>query len=163
MPKLTTRIAVPIISVGIFAIIVFVAISYQQLPPGFYIVISLLVVFIFSFGLAAGQNFSSPIKKILDTEIEISKGNLFSRVNLETKDEFAELASALNKIAEELEISRLREMNMEKTVGIKVKAKTQELEETINALEQKVKNRTIELERLIAESNRFKEMPKNKT
>jgi hypothetical protein len=39
-------------------------------------------------------------------------------------------------------------------VAVKVKAKTQELEETISALEQKVRNRTIELERLIGEPNK---------
>ena len=162
MPQLTTKIAIPIIFVGIFAIAVFMAIGYDQLQPNGYAVILLLLVFIFFFGLAAGQSVASPVKKLLDTEREISSGNLFSRVNLETSDELSELAGALNKIAEELEISRLREMNMEKTVGIKVKAKTQELEETINALEQKVKNRTIELERLIEESNKLRGAVKEK-
>jgi dynactin complex subunit len=45
--------------------------------------------------------------------------------------------------------------NAEKSVSIKVQAKTKELEETINALEQKVKNRTIEMQRLSEELNRF--------
>jgi len=117
---------------------------------------------VFFFGLAIGQNLSSPLKKLLDKAVELSKGNLSSRVYLETKDEFSELANIFNKIAEELEASRDQEANAEKFVGIKVQARTQELEETINALEQKVKNRTIELERLIEESSRLQKVVEDK-
>lgn len=162
MSKLSTKITIPIILVGIIAIIAFVSVGYQNIQPIFYIITSILVVFVFFFGLAAGQNFSSPVKKLLDKATELSKGNLSSRVYLETKDELSELANAFNKIAEDLELSHMQEINTEKSVGIKVQAKTQELEETINALEQKVKNRTIELERLLAESNKMQENLKNK-
>jgi len=41
---------------------------------------------------------------------------------------------------------------IEKSVDIKAKARTQALEETMNALEQKVRNRTLELEKILAES-----------
>jgi len=162
MPTRTTKIAVPIILTGIFAITVFLAINYEQLQPSFYIVIFFLIIFVFFFGLATGQNLSSPLKKLLDKATELSKGDLSSRVYLETKDELSELANIFNKIAEELQVSHDQEANVEKSVGIKVKAKTQELEEIISALEQKVKNRTIELERLIKESDRLQETVKNK-
>lgn len=163
MSKLTTKIAIPIILAGIFAIIVLMSIGYEQSVPGFYIIILLLVIFVFFFGLAIGQNLSSPVKKILDRAIELSRGNLSSRVYIESKDELSELANVFNKLAEELRISHEQEANTEKSVGIKVKARTQELEETIDALEQKVKNRTIELERLIKESNKLQEDVKNKS
>jgi len=162
MSKLTSKIAIPIILVGAFAIVVFLAVGYDQLSLSFYIIISLLAVYVFFFGLAVGQNLASPVKKILNNATELSEGNLSSRVYLETKDELSELARVFNKIAEELEISRDQESNTEKSVGIKVKARTKELEETINALEQKVKNRTIELERLIKESSRLQEDAKNR-
>ena len=42
MSKLTSRIAVPIILVGVFAIVVFIAIGYEQLEPDFYILVSCL-------------------------------------------------------------------------------------------------------------------------
>jgi len=141
---------------------VFIAIDYDRLDASFYIILLLLVIYVFFFGLATGQNLSSPIKKLLDKATELSKGNLSSRVYLETKDEFSDLANTFNKIAEELEVSHEQEANAEKSVGIKVKARTKELEETIDALEQKVKNRTIELERLIEESNRLQAEVKNK-
>jgi nitrate/nitrite-specific signal transduction histidine kinase len=149
MNKLTSKIAVPIILVGIFAVAIFIALDYQRMDIGFYIVILIFSVYIFSFGFAAGQNITSPLKQLLDRATELSKGNLSSRVYLETKDEFAELAKVFNQIAEELQASQERGENVEKSVGIKVQARTQDLQEIINALEQKVKNRTIELERLI--------------
>jgi len=162
MAKLTTKVAIPIILAGLFTIAVFIALSYEQLEPSFYVVILFLAIYVFFFGFATGQSFSSPIKKLLDRATELSKGNLSSRVYLETKDELSELARVFNKIAEELETSHLQEENTEKSVGIKVKVRTEELEETINALEQKVKNRTIELERLIEESKKLQETVKNK-
>ncbi len=162
MSKLTSKIAVPIISVGIFAIVVFIAVGYDKLNLSFYIVILLLAIFVFFFGLAVGQNLASPIRKILDRATDLSEGKLSSRVYIETKDELSELAKVFNKIAEELEANQEQGLNAEKSVGIKVKARTKELEETINALEQKVKNRTIELERLVEESTKLQEDAKDK-
>ncbi len=149
MSKLTSKIAVPIILAGIFAIAVFAALNYERLDLSFYIVILIFSVYVFSFGFATGQSLVSPLKQLLDRATELSKGNLSSRVYLETKDEFAELARVFNQIAEELQASREQGENVEKSVGIKVQARTQDLQEIINALEQKVKNRTIELERLV--------------
>ena len=162
MAKLTTKIAIPIILAGIFAIAVFLAVDFEQLNPSFYVIILFFAVYIFFFGLAIGQNLSSPVKKLLDRAVELRKGNLSSRVYLESKDELSDLAEVLNQIAEELELSQEQEANTEKSIGIKVKARTQELEETINALEQKVKNRSIELERVTEEINKLKESVKNK-
>ena len=162
MPRLTTKIALPIILSGVFAITIFMALDYDQLNSGFYFIILFLVIFVFFFGLDMGQNFSSPIRKLLDKATELSKGNLSSRVYLETKDELAELANAFNKIAEELEASHEQQQNTAKSVSIKVKARTQELEETISALEQKVKNRTLELEKLIEDAKKVQEAAKAK-
>ena len=153
MNKLTSKIALPIILAGIFAITIFIALDYNKLDTGFYVVLSFLTVFIFFFGYATGQEFSSPVRKLLERAKELSKGNLDSRIYLETKDELAELARVFNQIAEELETSRAQEESAEKSVGIKVQARTQELQETINALEQKIKNRTVELERKMGEAD----------
>ena len=162
MAKLKTKIAVPIILVGGFAIAVLVSIGYAQPGPSFYVVVLFFVIFMFFFGIAVGQNLTSPLKKLLDRAIELSKGNLSSRVYLETKDEFSELANTFNKIAEELQESHEQGANIEKSVGIQVRARTQELEETINALEQKVKNRTIELGKLTEELNKLRAEISNK-
>ena len=162
MPKLTIKIAFPIILAGVFAIIIFLAMDYEQLQPSFYIIFFFFVVYIFSFGLATGQSLTTPVKKLLKNAKELSEGNLSSRVYLESKDEFSELAKAFNKIAENLEESQLQEKNTEKVVSIKVKARTKDLEEMIGALEQKVKNRTIELERMMEKLDRLQEELRNK-
>ena len=162
MAKFTTKIFIPIFLVGVFAIVVFLAIGLDKMDPGFFVIVLFFALYVFFFGISVGHNLASPMKKLLDKAVQLSKGNLSSRVYLETKDEFSELAATFNKIAEELEASQAQGANAQKSVGIKVKARTQELEETINALEQKVRNRTVELERLIEQSNKLQEDARNK-
>lgn len=159
--NLTLKIAIPIILVGIFAIIVFSAAGYVRLEPAFYIIVLFFSIYVFFFGISIGQNLTTPVRKILDEATQLSRGNLSSRVYLETKDELSELAKVFNKIAEELQASREQQDNVEKSVNIKVKARTKEFEETIGALDQKVKNRTIELERLTQEIKKLQEAIKN--
>lgn len=152
----------PVILVGIFAIVVFIATDYEKVEPSFFIIIIILTIYVFFFGLAIGREIAWPVKQLLGKATELSEGKLSSRVYLETKDELAELARIFNKLAEELQASHAQEANMENSVNIKVKARTKDLEETINSLEQKVKNRTIELERLIKEYSKLQEDVKNK-
>ncbi len=162
MPSVTSKIATPMILAGIFIMVVFVAANYEVIGINFYIVFALVLVYVFFFGFAIGQNFSLPLKKLLRRANELSQGNLKTRVYLENKDEIGELARVFNKIADNLEQSHTETEETERSVDVRVKAKTEALEETINALEQKVKNRTIELERANAEIERFKQQPKKK-
>ena len=162
MSKLSSKISVPIILAGIFAITIFIAVDYDKLDFKFYIILFLLTVFMFFFGFATGQNISSPVKKLLDRANDLKNGNLSSRVYLETKDELAEQAKAFNQIAEEMESSKSLEEKTEKSVDIKVRARTQELNDTIDALEQKVKNRTVEHNRLMAEAQKLQQQTKAK-
>jgi len=157
MAKITTKIAVPIVLAVVFALTAFIAVNYQNLTVSIYIVIGLVIVCVFFFGLAMGQSLSSPVKKILDNALKLSRGDLSSRVYVETKDELSELASTFNTIAQELQESYERNTGADKSLDIKVKARTRDLEETIDALEQKVRNRTIELEKLILESAKMQE------
>jgi methyl-accepting chemotaxis protein len=162
MSKLAVKVATPIILAGVFAITIFIALDYERLGLSFFIVLLLLTLFVFFFGFAIGQNFSSPIKKLLERATELSRGNLSSRAYIETKDELSQLAKVFNEIAEELEQSRCQEQSAEKSVDLKVRARTQALEETINALEQKVRNRTIEQERLLSETQKLQQQTKTK-
>ena len=160
--KLTFKIASPVVLAGFFIIVVFMALHPTQFDLTFYIVLSLLGVFIFFYGFASGQRVTLPVRKLLKKAIELSRGDLKTRFYLEAKDEFGELAGIFNKIAEELEANQAQKENTEQSVNIKVRAKTQQLEETIDALEQKVKNRTIELERFIQESEKLQQEAKTK-
>jgi len=153
MNKLTKKITIPIVLASFFSIAVFVALNYSNLGVSFYVILLFLVIYIFSFGFSIGENFSSPVKKLLEKTTELSKGNLSSRVYLETKDELSELAEVINKIAEELEESHVDGEMIEKSADVKAMARTQSLEDTINALEQKVRNRTAEFEKIMGESS----------
>lgn len=156
MFSISFKVAYPIVIAGLFIVAVFVALNYQTLNPNFYIILLLVVAYIFLFGFATGQNFASPIKKFLQRADELSKGDLSARFYSENKDELGELAKTFNKIAEDLAASKERADTLEKSVDMKVQARTQTLEETINALEQKVRNRTLELQRIVGESEKLK-------
>lgn len=160
--NVTSKVALSIIIVGIFTIVVFIASGSNKLDVTFFVITLPLATFIFFFGFAMGQNFASPVKKILKRATDLSKGDLTTRVYLETKDEFGELAKIFNKIAEDMAESRSKAEKTEKVVDLKVRAKTQDLEEIINNLDQKFKNRTIELERIAGESENLKEQIKNR-
>ena len=160
--KVSLKVALPIIVAGIFIMAIFIALNYERLDFNFYLIFGLLTIYTFLFGFATGQNISRPVQKLLRRADELSKGDLKTRVYLETKDEFGELSGIFNKIADELEESYSAGERAEKSVDLKVKARTQGLEEIINSLEQKVKNRTIELEKISAESNKLKDETKNR-
>lgn len=162
MSNVSLKVAVPIIIAGVFIIAIFIALNYERLDMNFYIVFALTAIYIFLFGFATGQRFAMPVRKLLKRATDLSEGDLTTRIYLETKDEFGDLAKIFNKIADELEESRSKTEITEKSVGVKVKARTQALEETINALEQKVKNRTLELQRIVDESEKIQEKTKIK-
>lgn len=155
-------IAFPIIIVGIFVIVVFAAVNYENLTIEVYAILTLVTVFVFLFGFAIGQRFASPVKQLLEKVEQLSRGELTSRIYLETKNEFEELAQAFNKMAEELQKSHTIAEQAEDVANIKIKAKTQELEEIINNLEQKVKGRAQELQKMIQESEYLQNLVKNR-
>ncbi len=163
MSKILFRIAFPIAAAAVFVAVSFAALYYQNLDVNFFIVLLALIAFISLFSFAAGQEIAFPLKKILRKATELSQGDLTARAYLDTRDEIGELSKVFNKIAEKLEEDRIAIENAEKSVDIKVKARTQALEETIEALEQKVKNRTIELQRLLEEFEKLNMKVKNKS
>ncbi len=160
MLRISLKIAYPIILAGVFVIVAFIGFNYENLNVNFYIIFFLLTIYIFLFGFATGQNFAGPFKELLQKANELSKGDLKSRFYLENKDELGELARLFNKIADAFEQSKNENESMGQSVDIKVKARTRALEETINALEQKVKNRTAEIQRIAGELEQLKDQPK---
>ena len=69
--------------------------------------ILILSLFIVLLGIAVaillGISFSRPISKLVGATQEIGKGNLDYRINMKRKDEFGDLASAFNYMADELD------------------------------------------------------------
>jgi len=68
--------------------------------------ILILSLFIILFGIAVsillGISFSRPISKLVGATSEIGKGNLHYRLDMNRKDEFGDLASAFNYMADDL-------------------------------------------------------------
>lgn len=160
--RILFSITLPIILVGLFVIVVFTALYFESLTIEIYAIFTLVAIFIFLFGFAIGQKFSSPVKQLLEKAEQLSKGELSSRIYLETKDEFEELSKAFNKIAEELQESHTATEKAEDVADLKIRAKTKELDETIGILEQKVKNRAAEVQRIITESENLQGLVKNR-
>ncbi|OGZ69348.1 MAG: hypothetical protein A3D44_02720 [Candidatus Staskawiczbacteria bacterium RIFCSPHIGHO2_02_FULL_42_22] len=157
MPTLSFKIAYPIIIAGFFIMVSFIALNYNNLNTSFYIVFAFLAVYVFLFGFAIGQNFTAPVKKLLKRANDLSDGDLKSRFYSESKDELGQLANTFNRIADQLEESNSENEKTKKSVGIKVEAETQSLREVINALEQKVQNRTLELQKIAGDFEKFKQ------
>ncbi len=157
MPSLSLKIAFPIIIAGVFVIISIIALNYESLNASFYIILSFLTVYLFLFGFATGQNVTMPVRKLLKKADDLSKGDLKSRFYSESKDELGQLANVFNRIADQLQESNEENETTRRTVSVKVQAQTQGLQETINALEQKVKNRTLEVQRMMQDLEKYKE------
>lgn len=155
-------IAFPIITVGLFVIAVFTALDYENLTLEVYAIFALVAIFLFLFGFAIGQKFVSPIRQLIDKADKLNRGELDSRVYLETKDEFGELAEAFNKVAEKLQNNRAEMAQAEDVTDVKIRAKTKELEETVDNLEQKVRGRAQELQKMILESQQLQDLVKSR-
>jgi len=162
MSKILYKIVFPIVLATLFTTTIFIAIDYDKISPEFYFVLVLVVITIFFFGYATGERFASPIRELIERGEELSDGNFSKRIYLNTKDELEDLARIYNKLAQELEDGSIKQKNTEGSVDMKVRARTQSLEETIQALEQKIQNRTIELERTMKETEKLKQQLKEK-
>ncbi|MFA5878486.1 MAG: HAMP domain-containing protein [Candidatus Staskawiczbacteria bacterium] len=158
--RIVYKIAAPIIIVGIFVISILVALNYENLTIQVYAIFGLTAIFVFLFGFATGQSFSSPLRQLLERAQRLSQGDFTPGSYLETKDEFEELAKIFNKIAEELNKSHEMAEKAGDVADVKIRAKTQELEEEVSSLEQKVKMRAQELQRMIGESEKLQELAK---
>jgi signal transduction histidine kinase len=138
---------------------------------GVFIVITfLLIFFLFNYFV------SSPIGELTKGVRTMSKGALGYKVNVKSKDEIGELATAFNTMSADLKVSRdnLEEYskNLEKLVAqrtAELEEKTRRLEqinqdltaarEELNVLnknlERRVQERTIEVEKLLKQKDEF--------
>lgn len=156
MQSISLKISSLIIVAEIFITVIFLAIDYKYLNIGLYIILFFLIIFIFLFGISAGQNIAAPIKKMLNRAFALANGDLSSRVYIDSEDEVGELAKVFNKIADDLQENKIMSQKADEMANMKVKVKTESLEEIIASLEQKVKNRSIELEKIISLSEKYK-------
>ena len=140
--SIASKISYFIILAGTFTLSMFAAVNLQNVSVGFYLVAASILTFLLLFGFAAGYYLSRPLQAIGKTIDQLVKGNLESRVDIQSDDEFALFASSINKIGTMLQEARDQKEMVHRTVGVKVNSLVQPVYETIEALEEKVAHRT---------------------
>lgn len=148
--SLIVRVAFTIIVAGLFVVAAFLAINYDALNQNFFFILVPLVGFLFFFGFAVGQRLVLPVKKLLEVAEPLENGNGRSRMYLKTQDEIGQLARTFNKIAEKFEEHKSKI----ETLDVNVKLRTRALEEIIDILERKIKNRTADWRQAVEELER---------
>jgi len=145
--KLSSKVAYSIIIPGLFTITAFFALGYQNASSGFYVVVGFLVAFLLLFGFYAGRSFSVSIKKIVTKADELANGTLGKKVQTIDVVELDDLAKSLDGIGKKLQEHEQEKEKGYYVVAAKVHTATKPLHESIDVLEEKVKNRTFEMDR----------------
>jgi len=115
----------------------------------------IILIFLFIISIFFSQLIVSPIKKLHSGMEIIRKGNLDYRVDIRTNDEIEDLGTAFNRMTEELERYHSASEESKAILQIKVKARTKELEELAEGLDNKVEDRTKPLEERLSELEKF--------
>ncbi len=98
-----------------------------------------------------------PLDKITEACQRVREGNLETKVPIESKTEIGELASAFNKMIEDLKKSQAALEEAKTVLEIKVRARTRELEELVKRREEIIKERTKELNEKVKQLEKFNE------
>jgi signal transduction histidine kinase len=76
-----------------------------------------------------------PIKKLTEATNEISKGNLYKKINIQSKDEIGNLASAFNDMTANLKVARKHLEEHSKNLENQVQERTEDLSKKMKELE----------------------------
>jgi HAMP domain-containing protein len=118
-----------------------------------FLTFSFFSILLVSFFL--GRYITQPLKKLSLGAKEVAAGNLETKVEIKTKDEFEELATTFNEMIRELKNYQASLEESKSVLEVKVAARTRELRELAESLEEKVKERTKELQGKVEELERF--------
>jgi len=121
---------------------------------------STLIVFLmlalgFFASLILAEKMVEPIRSFIKGTKKIGGGDLNYRFRIKTGDEIEQLAESFNKMTERLQKSRKELQEAKDILEIKVKARTEELEEFAKGLNEEVNERTKELRERLSELERF--------
>jgi methyl-accepting chemotaxis protein len=112
------------------------------------IVICITAVFIFIIAANFTKNLISPLQKIIHWTGGVAKGGAEQKLNILTNDEISEVVNYSREMVRELEAGRT-------IMEIKIQARTRELRELAENLDEQVKGRTKDLQKKIEELERF--------
>jgi len=102
-------------------------------------------------GFYLSRRITRPIISLRDAAIKIGKGNLDAKIRVKTKNEVGELASAFNQMTGDLKKSRKKLEEYSRTLEEKVKERTKELE----IKDKKLLSQNVDLKRLDKEKDEF--------
>lgn len=119
--------------------------NFENIKNQTLFIFLLIIVFVFFFSIILSRKITYPIKKLTEATNELKKGNLDTRIVLKTKDEFEDLAESFNQMIQELQRSRALLEDEKAVLEIRVEARTKQLRELAQSLDEKVKERTREL------------------
>jgi len=127
------------------------------------ILIVLLVLALgFFTSLILAEKMVKPIRYFIEGAEKIGGGDLDYRFGIKTGDEIEQLAESFNKMTEQLQRSRRDLQEANDVLEIRVKARTEELEEFAKGLNEQVDERTKELRERLDELERFHKLTVNR-
>lgn len=132
--------------------------NYQNVTIETFLIFVLVIVFIVFFSHLLSRKFLSPIKVLIDFTSKLKKGDLSNRVDINTGDEFQKLATAFNKMTDDLEKNYSDLNKTKKALENKVGERTKELEDLNRNLENKIRGKTSELQIRVDDLERFKKL-----
>lgn len=120
----------------------------HKIVIGFLVLTILLTVF---FGYAVSYFIVSPLRKLVKFTLDVGKGDLKKRIEVDTDDEIGQTAEAFNSMLDRVEEST-------QVLEVKISARTKRLEELSQDLEAQINNRTKELTEKIKELEMFNDL-----
>jgi HAMP domain-containing protein len=116
---------------------------------GFLLIILLFPIIISSFLLS--QKVVKPLKNLSITSKRVARGDFKAKAIVYSSDEFGDLAENFNKMTEELEVAKKTMEEERDILEIKVNARTKELNQINEKLEEEVQSRTEQMKKKLVE------------
>ena len=123
---------------------------------GLLVVIFLFPIILISFIIS--RKVVRPLKNLSITSKRVARGDFKARAVLYTKDEFGELADNFNKMTDDLGKAKQTMQEERDVLEIKVNARTKELNEMNEKLEQEVGNRTEQIQKKLVELEKMSKL-----
>jgi len=101
---------------------------------GMLLITTLFVVVAVALSLIVANSIIVPISKIMDGVEEISRGNLDHRIEIKTKDELGHLATAVNRMASDIKSYQAEHEEYRRNLEQKVAERTDELNQSVQEI-----------------------------
>jgi HAMP domain-containing protein len=123
---------------------------------GFLLIIILFPIIISSFLLS--QKVVKPLKNLSITSKRVARGDFKAKAIVYSSDEFGDLAENFNKMTEELEVAKKTMEEERDILEIKVNARTKELNQINEKLEEEVQSRTEQMKKKLVELEKMSKL-----